>query len=212
LSIRGEFNAADQVRRGLERTWTSAEKVSLSASCIAARCSAGRSNALRTSAGSDAVLRASASTAFASSSISRKRRDEHLAHALFQTRPGEIRQRLARDGKHLLLGPAADGLIKLIGVVSQRLLPLGTQGVGGLPRFVEEPLTFGLRLVRRFAQERGALLVELLVLVLELVALLLGLGFFASASASSAAIRALARVDGVEDGLDRESASATTPG
>jgi hypothetical protein len=31
---------------------------------------------------------------------------EHLAHAFFQTRPGEIRQRLARDGKNFLLGSA----------------------------------------------------------------------------------------------------------
>ena len=33
------------------RTWISAEKVSLSACWITARCSAGKSNALRTSAG-----------------------------------------------------------------------------------------------------------------------------------------------------------------
>jgi hypothetical protein len=33
--------------------------------------------------------------------------DEHLAHAFFQARRGEIRQRLSRDGKHFLLGPAA---------------------------------------------------------------------------------------------------------
>ncbi len=39
-----------------KRTWMSAENVSLSAFWIAARCSAGRSNALRTSAGADAVL------------------------------------------------------------------------------------------------------------------------------------------------------------
>ena len=76
-----------------------------------------------------------------------------------------------------------------MGVVSQRFLPLGTQGIGCLPRFVEEPLTFGFRLVRRLTQERGALPVELLVLVLELVTLLLGFRFFAAASASSAAIR-----------------------
>ena len=74
-------------------------------------------------------------------------------------------------------------------IVSQQFLALGTQGIGGFPCFFEEPLTFGLRLVRRLAQERSALLIDLLVLVLELVALLLGFGLFASASASSAAIR-----------------------
>ena len=48
------------------RTRILAEKVSLSSFCIAARCSSGRSNALRTTAGSDADLRASARPAFAS--------------------------------------------------------------------------------------------------------------------------------------------------
>ena len=33
---------------------------------------------------------------------------EHLGQAFFQTRCGEIRQRLARDGKYFLPGPAAD--------------------------------------------------------------------------------------------------------
>ena len=57
-----------------KRTRMAAEKLSLSAFCIAVRCSAGRSNALRTTAGSDADLRASARLAFALPSISRKRR------------------------------------------------------------------------------------------------------------------------------------------
>src|ERR1035438_7346176 len=65
-----------------------------------------------------------------------------------------------------------------MGVVSQRFLPPGTQGVRRLTRFVEEPLTFGFRLLRRFAQEGGALLVERLVLMLELIALLLGFVLF----------------------------------
>ena len=86
-------------------------------------------------------------------------------------------------------------------VVSQRFLSLGTQGVGGLPRFVEEPLTFGLRLVRRFAQERGALLVELLVLVLELVALLLGFGLFRVGVREFCGDPLLPLIDGVEDRL-----------
>ena len=86
-----------------KRIWMSAEKVSLSAFWIAARCSAGRSNALRTSAGSDAVFRASARPAFALPSIVAQAAGEHLAHAFFQTRRGEIRQRLARDGEHFLL-------------------------------------------------------------------------------------------------------------
>jgi hypothetical protein len=60
----------------------------------------------------------------------------------------------------------------------QGVLSFGPQGGGGLPRFVEEPLTFGFRLFLRLAQELVALQVELLVLVLELVAFLLGFGPF----------------------------------
>ena len=63
-------------------------------------------------------------------------------------------------------------------LVSQRLLQFRTQSRSVLPRFVEEPLTFGFRLVRCLGQERRALLVKLLVFVLEVVALLLGFGFF----------------------------------
>jgi hypothetical protein len=88
----------------------------------------------------------------------------------------------------------------------------GTQGVGRQPRFLEEALTFGSCLVLRLAQERLALLVELVVPFLELVALLFGFGLFlVSASASSLAIRSPAhRWRG--GWACRESASATTPG
>src|SRR5664279_5913436 len=96
-------------------------------------------------------------------------------------------------------------------VASQRFLSLRAQGVGGLPRFAEEPLTFGFRLLRSLAQVRGALLVELLVLVLELVALLFGFGLFRVGVRKFRGDPFLPRVDGVEYGL-RESASATTPG
>src|ERR1035438_5803799 len=65
-----------------------------------------------------------------------------------------------------------------MGVVSQRFLSLGTQGVGRLPRFVKEPLPFGPRLVCRLTQEGGALLVKLRVLVLELVVLLFSFSLF----------------------------------
>ena len=86
----------------------SAEKVSLSAFWIAARCSAGRSNALRTSAGLGRRPRGpAASVAFASPSSARKRRvnTSHMRSSRLVV--GEIRQRLARDGEHFLLGPAA---------------------------------------------------------------------------------------------------------
>src|SRR5450756_1172375 len=86
-------------------------------------------------------------------------------------------------------------------VVSQRFHPLGTQGVGRLPRFVEKSLTFGFRLVRRLAQECSALLVEFLVLVLELVALHSGFGLFRVCVREFSGDAFLPRVDGVEDGL-----------
>ena len=194
------------------RTWISAEKVSLSACWIAARCSAGRSNALRTSAGSSRCLERRGEACFRLAVHLPQAASEHLAQAFFQTRRGEIRQRLSRDGKHFLLGPATDGLIQVMSVVSQRFLSLGTQGIGRLPRFVEEPLTFGFRLVRRLAQECGALLVELLVLVLELVALLLGFGLFRVGIREFRGDPLLPRVDGVENGPDTGSASTTTPG
>ena len=93
------------------RTRISAEKVSLSAFCMAARCSAGRSNVLRTTAGSEAVLRACAEAFFRLAVHLSQAAREHLAQAFFQTRRGQIRQRLSRDGKYFLLRPAADGLM-----------------------------------------------------------------------------------------------------
>jgi hypothetical protein len=86
-----------------------------------------------------------------------------------------------------------------MGVASQRLLSLGTQGIGRRPRFVKEALPFGFRLVHRLAQECGALLVELLVLVLELVARLLGLGIFRVRVCEFRGDPLLPRVDGVEN-------------
>ena len=92
-------------------------------------------------------------------------------------------------------------LLKVTRIVSQRFLSLGAQGVSRLPRFIEEPLTFGFRLLRRLAQERGALLVEHLVLVLKLIALLLGFGLFRVGVREFRGDPLLTRVDGVEDGL-----------
>src|SRR5450830_750928 len=37
--------------------------------------------------------------------------NEHICQAFLQTSPGKIRQRLARDGEYFLLGAATDGLI-----------------------------------------------------------------------------------------------------
>ena len=126
---------------------------------------------------------------------------EHLAHAFLETRRGEIRQRLSHDGEHFLLGPATDGLIEAMGIVPQPFPSLDTQGIGCLPRFLEEPLAFGVRLVGCLAHECDALLVELLVLVLELVALLLGFGLFRVGVGEFRGDSLLPGGDGAEDGL-----------
>ena len=125
---------------------------------------------------------------------------EYLAHAFFQTRRSEIRQCLARDGEHFLLGPPTDGLIEVMGFVSQRFLSLDAQGVGGLPRFVQEPCTLDLRLICRLAQECRALLLEDLVLVLELVALFVGLQPFGVGVSKLGGDSLLPRIERIEDG------------
>ena len=201
LSIRGEFDPADQVRRGLEPDADFSreglvERILYRRALLRRQVErAAHERGLRRCLEGlgEALFRLAVHLAQAAR--------EHLAHAFFQTRRGEIRQRLSRDGKHFLLGPATDGLIQVMGVASQRFLSLGAQGVGRLPRFVEEPLTFGFRLVRRLAQEGGALLVELLVLVLELVALLLRFGLFRVGVREFRGDPLLPRVDGVEDRL-----------
>jgi hypothetical protein len=114
---------------------------------------------------------------------------EHLAHAFFQACPGEVRQRLARDGKNFLLGSAGDFVVETLLFAFQCVLLFGTQGVGRQPRFLEEALTFGSCLALRLAQERGALLVELVVLFWNLSRSFSASVFLASASASSLAIR-----------------------
>src|ERR1035438_4593604 len=88
-----------------------------------------------------------------------------------------------------------------MGVVSQRFLPLGTQGVGRLPCFVKESLTFGLRLVCRFTQEGSPLLVKLRVLVLELVVLLFSFGLFRVCVRELRGDPLFPLINGVEDRL-----------
>ena len=94
-------------------------------------------------------------------------------------------QRLAADNVALRarveeLEGQVDALAEKVSVLARMAfgtssdrLSLGAQRVGRLARFVEQPLAFGLGFVVRLGEQRVALLVELLVLVLELVALLL---------------------------------------
>ena len=65
-------------------------------------------------------------------------------------------------------------------------------------------MTFGLRLVRCPAQERGVLLVELLVLVLELVALLSGFGLLRVGVREFPGDALLPLIDGAENRFIKE--------
>ncbi len=87
----------------------------------------------------------------------------------------------------------------------QRVLAFGTQGIGILSCFVQQPLTFGFGLVRGFFQERRTLLVEDLVLVLKVVALLLRFSLLRLGLRELGGDPFLPFVDGVEDGLVEES-------
>src|SRR5450759_3987986 len=91
-----------------------------------------------------------------------------------------------------------------MGIVSQRFLSLGAQDIGRLPRFVEEPLAFSFSFLRRLVHERVALLVELLVLGLDLVALLLGFCFFCVGVCQLLGDPFLASVDSVKNGPVKE--------
>lgn len=93
--------------------------------------------------------------------------DEHRDQALLQTRPGEISECLARDGEDLLLNAVPQGLVELIGFLSQGVLAIDAQGIGSLPGLIEQPLALGVRRVRHLDKERRALGVERLVFLLS---------------------------------------------
>src|ERR1017187_3133946 len=111
LPIRGEFNAADQVWRGLE------PDANFSREGFVERILYGRALLRRHvkraahNRGVGGCLKGRAEAFFRLAVHLSQAASEHLAQAFFQTRRGEIRQRLSSDRKHFLLGPAADGLI-----------------------------------------------------------------------------------------------------
>jgi hypothetical protein len=84
-----------------KRRRISEEKVSLSAFCISLRCAAGKSNALRTSAGSDAVLSALDGRMTPDSPHTRKR----LSHAKNHRNNAWIERIRARAPLHALTAP-----------------------------------------------------------------------------------------------------------
>ena len=78
-------------------------------------------------------------------------------------------------------------------------LALCGQGVGCAARFAEQPLALRTRVIGRFLQDRRALLVELLVLVLELVSLLVSFGLLGAGVRELRGDPFFPRVDRVED-------------
>src|ERR1019366_6146695 len=110
LSIRGEFDSADQVRRGLE------PDVDFSREGFVERILYRRALLRRQikraahERGGRCCLEGVGEACFRLAVHLSQAASEHLAQAFFQTRRGEIRQRLSRDGKHFLLGPATDSL------------------------------------------------------------------------------------------------------
>ena len=91
-----------------------------------------------------------------------------------------------------------------MGIAPQGLLSFGARGICRLARFVEKPLTFRLRILRRLGQERRALPVEFLVLVLELVVFLLSFGLLGVGIGEFLCNPLLPCVDGVKDGFVEE--------
>ena len=130
---------------------------------IFARCVTGSSYVLRTTAGSDAVLNAARAPLWPRAHRTHAT-SEHLDDPLFQTRRGKIRQCLSRNREHFLIRTAQDRHDQVLGVALQRLLAPGAQGIGRLPRIVEEPLAFGVRFIPRLAQNCRTLPIELFVL------------------------------------------------
>jgi hypothetical protein len=94
----------------------------------------------------------------------------------------------------------------------QGVLAFGAQVVGRLPRFVHQPLVFGLDRLLCLAQAFSVLLVEFLVPVGKRITLRFRLGHLRLGVREFSGDSGLPRVDGIEDGLVEESASATTPG
>ncbi len=173
-----------------KRTWMSRREGFVERALDRRRCSAGRSNALRTSAGSDAALSALASPLFAWPSSSRKRRTNTSTMRSSRLAPARSASALRAMANTSCCVAAADAPGSGSALVAQRFLPFGAQGLGGLPRLVEQPLALGFRLVRRLAQQRGALLRRIPRSCAGTRRAPFGASaFFASASASSAAMR-----------------------
>src|ERR1035438_3214751 len=107
LPIRGEFNADDQVWRGLKPDANFSrerfvERILYSRALLRRHVKRAPHN--RRVGG---CLKGRAEAFFRLAVHLSQAASEHLTQAFFQTRRGEIRQRLSSDRKHFLLGPAA---------------------------------------------------------------------------------------------------------
>ena len=111
LSVRGEFNAADQVRRGLEPDADFGREGLVERILYGRALLRGQVKRAAHERGVGRCLQGLGEAFFRLAIHLPQAAGEHLAQAFFQTRRGEIRQRLSRDGKDFLLCPAADGLM-----------------------------------------------------------------------------------------------------
>ena len=130
--------------------------------------------------------------------------DEELADTGLQAGARHFGERLARDVEHLGLGALAQGLDQSLRFAGNGGLPLGGQRIGILARGVHQGLAFGIGVGSRFLQQRGTLLLEVIVLLLEFFAFVLGLGLLAAGRGQLGGNAFLPRIDGIQDRLVEE--------
>jgi hypothetical protein len=188
-----------------KRICISAEKVSLSARCIAARCSAWQ---LEGAAHEHRVGRCfeglGETFALASSFSSRRRRvNTSLMRSsrLVPARSVSVLRAMAKTSSRVRR--VISSLRSLL-FAFQRVLLFGTQGVGRQPRFLEEPLTFGSCLAPSPCSGARRVAGRTRRSFLELVALLFGFGFFLVGVREFLGDTLLPLIDGVKDGLVQE--------
>ncbi len=126
---------------------------------------------------------------------------EQLASAGLQADARQVGECLARDGKHLGLSALAHGLHQSLRFAGQGFLALGCQRVGSVAGGVHQPLAFSGGLVGGLLQQRRMLLLEVIVLLLEFVTLMPGLGLLAAGRGKFARDAIFSCIDGVQDRL-----------
>ena len=204
VSIDGEFDAADLLRHGLELDELQGRRFRSARFRSRSSVPAGGRNALCT-------LTDGSRTRRRSSTAPGPGRSAHAGGGRIR-RPCVLRGSCRRGPPALcVMAKTSFWVQRMISRFRFRCSPcnaswrLARKRVGILPRFVEQPLTFGVGLVRGLCQERCTLLIEGLVLVLKVVALLLRFRLLRLGLRELGGDPFLSFVDGVEDGLVEES-------